>query len=154
MTAGYTIREGTAADVPLLMGHMRAMFADMGVGDEGSRARAAELRGPWTEERIRSGEYRSWLVGHEGRVVAGADAWLKARQPGPTNPQPVVPYVLNVYCDPAHRRRGLARMLMSTIVDWARGEGYLAIELHASDEGRPLYADMGFAATNEMRMTL
>ncbi len=152
--AGYAVREATAADVPRLMVHMQAMFADMGVGDPASRARAAELRAPWTEERMEMGAYRSWLVAYEGRTVAGADVWLKPRQAGPSNPQPVVPYVLNVYCEPAHRRRGLARRLMETIVAWARAEGYLAVELHASDEGRPLYADMGFAATNEMRMTL
>ena len=154
MSDGYAIRDGTAGDVPTLMRHMQAMFADMGVGDGDSRSRAALLRAPWTEERIRSGQYRAWLIEHDGQVVAGADVWLKPRQPGPSNPQPVVPYVLNVYCDPAHRRRGLARMLMETIVAWSRAEGYLAVELHASDEGRPLYAEMGFAATNEMRVPL
>lgn len=154
MSGEYTIRPATAADIPTLMRHMVAMFADMGVGDGQSRARASELRAPWTAERMARGEYRSWVVESEGEVVAGADVWLKPRQPGPSNPQETVPYVLNVYCQPPHRRRGLARRLMETIAAWAKAEGYLAVELHASDEGRPLYADMGFAQTNEMRLSI
>jgi GNAT superfamily N-acetyltransferase len=154
MSGEYVLRAATPADVPVLMHHMVAMFADMGAGTEESRRRAAVIRAPWTAERMARGEYFSWLFEHEGEVVAGADVWLKPRQPGPSNPQETVPYVLNVYCDPVHRRRGLARRLLETMVAWSRERGYLAVELHASDEGRPLYADMGFVATNEMRLAL
>ena len=33
-------------------------------------------------------------------------------------------------------------------------EGLTALYLHASDEGRPLYAELGFRPTNEMRLPL
>ena len=154
MNDSYSVREATVGDIPTLMHHAVAMFRDMGVGDDASRARAAEVRAPWTAERMRAGQYRSWLVEHGGAVVAGADVWLKPRQPGPGSIQETVPYVLNVYCHPQHRRQGLARHLLKTITAWAHNEGYRTVELHASDDGRPLYEDMGFAATNEMRLIL
>jgi GNAT superfamily N-acetyltransferase len=154
MDPRYRVREATVEDVPVLMRHLEAMFADMGVGTAASRARAAAARAPWTVARMEGGEYRSWLIEEAGDVVAGADAWLKPRQPGPANLQEVVPYVLNVYCRPEHRGNGLARRLMETIIDWAVAEGYAMVELHASEAGRPLYEHLGFVATNEMRVTL
>jgi len=33
-------------------------------------------------------------------------------------------------------------------------EGYAVVFLHASDAGRPLYEELGFRATNEMRLRL
>jgi GNAT superfamily N-acetyltransferase len=60
--------------------------------------------------------------------------------------------VLNVYCEPPHRRRGLARALMDAILDWCRERSISRVSLHASDEGRPLYEGLGFTATNEMRL--
>jgi len=45
--------------------------------------------------------------------------------------------ILNVYTDPAYRRRGIARALMETMIDWCRSEGFAHVTLHASDDGRP-----------------
>jgi predicted GNAT family acetyltransferase len=62
--------------------------------------------------------------------------------------------IVNVYTEPDHRRRGLARRLMVTMLDWLRQEGYGTVSLHASDYGRALYESLGFRATNEMRLQL
>jgi GNAT superfamily N-acetyltransferase len=59
--------------------------------------------------------------------------------------------VLNVYTEPAWRRRGVAEALMRQVIRWAESERLDRLVLHASDEGRPLYQRLGFAATNEMR---
>ena len=58
--------------------------------------------------------------------------------------------VLNVYVDPAHRHKGVARRLMDTIIRWAPGVGIVRLVLHASPAGRPLYESLGFFASNEM----
>ncbi|WP_309340642.1 GNAT family N-acetyltransferase [Stenotrophomonas sp.] len=63
-------------------------------------------------------------------------------------------YVLNVYVEPPYRRRGIARRLMA-LADAAfaeRGVDYAV--LHATAQGQPLYADLGWAATSEMARTL
>jgi predicted GNAT family acetyltransferase len=59
--------------------------------------------------------------------------------------------VVNVYTEAAWRRRGIARTLMKTAMEWSVARGYDRMVLHASDAARPLYASLGFAATNEMR---
>ena len=59
-----------------------------------------------------------------------------------------------MYTDPEFRRQGIARRLMQTMIDWCRKEGFVRVDLHASDKGRPLYESLGFEPTNEMRLNL
>ena len=56
--------------------------------------------------------------------------------------------------EPEFRRQGLARRLMVTAIAWCRDQGLRSVSLHASDFGRPLYEDLGFRQTNEMRLSL
>ena len=58
--------------------------------------------------------------------------------------------ILNVYVDRAHRRQGVARRLMDTLISWAPGAGIVRLVLHASPDGRRLYESLGFLASNEM----
>ena len=59
-------------------------------------------------------------------------------------------YVLNVFVEPAYRKRGLARELMRLAqAEFARrGIGYAI--LHTTAKGQPLYQDEGWAGTTEM----
>ena len=59
--------------------------------------------------------------------------------------------IVNVFTEPEWRRRGVAKLLMEQIISWARAERLDRLVLHASDEGRALYEQMGFIQTNEMR---
>ena len=59
--------------------------------------------------------------------------------------------IVNVYTEPAHRHRGLARRLMRIMLDWCAQRGVPQVVLHASDGGRPLYQSLGFVPTSEMR---
>lgn len=52
--------------------------------------------------------------------------------------------VLNVYTQPAYRRRGYARAIMAALLDDARAMGLCAVELKATDDGCPLYRSVGF----------
>ena len=61
---------------------------------------------------------------------------------------------MNVYTEPRYRKRGLARRLMATVMDWCREQGLRTLILHASDEARPLYQSLGFRPTNEMSIKL
>jgi predicted GNAT family acetyltransferase len=61
--------------------------------------------------------------------------------------------VLNVYVEREWRRRGIAGALMRTLLDDLAARGIRRIILHASPEGRRLYERLGFAQTNEMRLT-
>jgi GNAT superfamily N-acetyltransferase len=52
----------------------------------------------------------------------------------------------NVYTEPGHRRRGLARSVMEVILEWCRSNAIDYVTLAASREGRPLYESLEFEA--------
>ena len=61
--------------------------------------------------------------------------------------------VVNVFTQPAWRRRGVAAQLMDAVLAWARETRLDSLVLHASSDGPSLYDRLGFVATNEMRFT-
>src|SRR5262249_24819182 len=66
------------------------------------------------------------------------------RLPSPRNMVPTEGYVMNVYVEPAWRRRGIASALMGAALDHARALGLGRVRLHATDDGRQTYARAGF----------
>lgn len=60
--------------------------------------------------------------------------------------------MLNVYVEPAWRRRGVAAALMRTLLEVLAERRIRRVVLHASEEGRRLYERLGFVQTNEMRL--
>jgi len=85
-------------------------------------------------------------------VVAGAGLWIMDWPPHMWHVEPRRGNILNVYVQPAYRRRGLARALTEAAVAWCRQNGVRMVILHASDAGRPIYAALGFTPTNEMSL--
>ena len=60
-------------------------------------------------------------------------------------------YIMNMYTEPSHRRRGIAYALLKRIVEECRSRGISKITLEATDMGRPLYEKFGFVqAGHEM----
>jgi GNAT superfamily N-acetyltransferase len=151
---GYRIRLATPRDARWLSIARARMVVDMGGGSEAELLAGAIHFEQWAREGMDSGSYLAWIAEVRGQPVACAGVWLKPRQPDPRTGHDLVPYVLNVYCEPAHRRRGLAAILMDRILAWARTYGFQTIELHASDDGRRLYEGLGFRPTSEMRLQL
>ncbi len=149
------IRAATPQDLETILCHRRAMFEEMGSGDAHSLDVTIEESRSYLAAALGDGSYRGWLAQTaEGRVVAGAGVGLIGWPPRPSDPQPRRPTIFNVYTEPEFRRRGLARRLMRVMIAWCRQEGFRVVYLHASEEGRPLYASLGFAPTNEMRLHL
>jgi GNAT superfamily N-acetyltransferase len=60
--------------------------------------------------------------------------------------------IINVFTEPEWRRRGIAKLLMKEIIAWSHEKSLDDLVLHASDDGRALYEQLGFVLTNEMRL--
>ncbi len=151
----YHIRAAMPADLEIMLRHRQRMFEDMGRTDvEGLAAMRASAAG-LLRRRLADGTYLGWLVETaDGRVVAGGGIILLDVLPGPTYPDPRRGWVVNMYTEPEHRRRGLARQLLVTMITWSRARGMPRLFLHASPDGRPLYEQLGFVPTSEMSLTL
>jgi GNAT superfamily N-acetyltransferase len=155
MTATYRIRMATMADIPTIVHHRRAMFSEMGWDDPSQLDAMAEESHLWLARKIPSGEYLTWFaIAPDESIAAGAGMWLIDWPPTTMNVNGPAAMILNVYAEHAHRRRGLAKRLVTTQLDWCRAQGIRVAILHASEAGRALYAALGFQPTNEMRLRL
>ena len=129
------------------------MFRDMGEGTVEELDGMVEVAGPWLARALADGTYRHWLaVDASGRVAGGGGVMLNPWPANPKDPCTHRAIILNVYTEAEFRKRGIAQQVMMTILDWLKGQGFRAVNLHASPEGRPLYEKLGFSATNEMRL--
>src|SRR3954469_20743244 len=146
------IREAAVADLETILEQRRRMCDDMG-WTEPATLEAVVTR---TREPLRrwlaDGTYRGWLVERDGRVVAGGGVVLGAWLPNGSDTSGRRATILNVYTDQDHRRQGLARALMETMLAWCPGEGFEGVLLDASDDGRHLYESLGFRPTTTMRL--
>jgi len=149
------IRDAGIKDIPHILHHRRSMFWDMGNHDEDAHRRMLASAEAFLREAMPRGGYRGWLAETaDGRVVAGAGITIVEWPGSPDDPAPRRGWIQNVYTEPEFRRQGLARRLMDTAMEWCRAEGFASISLHASVFGRPLYEEMGFEQTNELRLRL
>ena len=158
------IRRATVDDAVTIARHRAAMFADMGCATPEIFDRIVADSVVYLREAMPREEYLGWLASpaeDSARVVSGAGVQVRRVLPFPR----MLPdgtadvafgrqaIVLNVYTEPAFRRRGTARQLMLEILAWARTVRLESLVLHAADDGRPLYEQLGFVSTNEMRFT-
>ena len=152
----YTLRQVTVRDAAIIAGHRVSMFRDMGQVPTDTLATAlSEALTAALAALLREGSYVGWFaVDENDRVLAGPGAHVNPQLPridGVLVATAPVPLVVNVYTEPAWRRRGIAQALMITLMKWAAGQGFDRVVLHASDAGRSLYRALGFVTTNEMR---
>ena len=151
----YAARPLTSDDARIVARQRALMFIEMhevpADDAEALEAATAEQIAPL----IVSGEYFGWLMDADGAPVAGVGVFLHRLLPrsGELGLRQEA-YIVNVWTDPAHRRRGLCRALMQEVIAWCRAHQVTRLTLHASAAGRPLYEGLGFAPTNEMRLVL
>jgi GNAT superfamily N-acetyltransferase len=152
------IRPATTADVPALVHHRVSMYRDMGHVTPSEEARLRDASAAYFRAALASGEYFAWLACNlraKDEVVAGAGLIVRAMIPRPGTSGAIETreaQVVNVYTEPAWRRKGIAALVMRELIDYTRAQRINRVSLHASDDGRPLYELLGFAPTNEMRL--
>jgi len=156
MTAEHgdvSIRPARLSEAGIIVGHRRAMLAEIRHPAEALLDAIDAAFRPWLAERMARSEYLGWFaVNVTGAVVGGAGLWLMDWLPHLMHVEPRRGNIVNVYVEPAYRRRGLARALTETAVGWCRENRVNMVILHASEAGRPIYEALGFKATNEMSL--
>jgi GNAT superfamily N-acetyltransferase len=65
-------------------------------------------------------------------------------------------YLKEIDVEPAHGNRGIGRMLIETVVDWAKFHGYDAVFLSTFRDvpwNAPFYSKLGFSIVEESKLT-
>jgi GNAT superfamily N-acetyltransferase len=151
--SGITIREAHPNESAIILHHRRSMFRDMNEGTVEELDRMIDVARPWLERAMEDDSYRHWLaVDASGSVVGGGGVLLSSWPANPKDPCTQRAVILNVYTEPVFRKRGIARLVMLTIMEWLKRKGFRSANLHSSKEGRALYENLGFEATSEMRL--
>lgn len=114
---------------------------------------AEQLRDWWVGD---AGDRRAWLArAADGAAVGMANLQVFHRMPRPSQPPSRWAYVANVWVDPAHRSRGVGRLVMTHVLDWARANGMARVVLAPSEMSVPLYSSLGFRPADDlMRLDL
>ena len=140
------------ADGETLVRHRRRMFEDMGRDDPEMLDSMESAFRDYLEGALPSGEFEAWIAEDEGGA-AGSIGLVEYRlPPGCVNPTGRFAYAVSLYVEPHMRRRGIATLLVGTLVGRARERGIGVVALHASEQGRHLYERLGFQPSPEMRL--
>jgi ribosomal protein S18 acetylase RimI-like enzyme len=149
-----SIRVITPMDAVKVTEHRHRMFVDAGKPDDAKLSAMSEAFLEWLRPRIVSGDYFGWFAEEDQQVVSGLGMMTPDWPPHPLHLEPRRGYILNVYTEPNHRGRGLAKQLTERAMQEARARKLSLTILHATEMGKPLYAKLGFTGTNEMQYHL
>ena len=90
------------------------------------------------------GTFVSWLAMDEDRIVGTSGMSFVEKPPYFGCPSGRIGLLSSMYTDPRYRRMGIAKELLSRVVDEARAYGCGTVQITASDMGVLLYTDFGF----------
>lgn len=151
----FELTYATVDNVEILVKHRLSMFNDM-YPELANEIRASEEKmRQWLLEKLSEGSLVGFIIRNEDGQAAGSGClWIKKEQPNPTHLRLEAPYLLSMFTENRFRKKGVARLIVKTAIAWSREHGYDRINLHATDVGKPLYAEFGFKPTNEMMLKL
>jgi GNAT superfamily N-acetyltransferase len=148
------MRAATPADLELICYHREAMFRDAGQPENVLAQMTIHFR-EWLLPKLIDQSYFGWITEHAGEPIAGLGMIVIDWPPHPFHPASRLRgYILNVFVDPRHRGKGIARALMQRAQDEGRARGITFVTLHATPAGRRLYENMGWKPTTEMSVAI
>lgn len=151
----YQIRLATLDDVDELIGLRIDFLKEVGrlkAGVDGGELGVA-MR-DYFVRKTPAGEFLSWVAENEGAIVATSGVTLFERPPNGANMAGLEAYLSNMYTVPSWRGRGVGTALVTTIVAYLKATSVRRIWLHATEQGRPVYAKAGFVPSEtDMELT-
>lgn len=153
-TLDFKFRPVGPDDLEAICRHRHEMFKVSGRTDAMVAPMTRRFR-EWLRPRLADGRYFGWFVLSGDEIVAGVGMMVIDWPPHPSHPdQSERGYILNMYVEPHHRRMGHGRRLLELCHAEARRRGVTYAVLHATQQGRGLYEQMGWTQTTEMSLTL
>lgn len=92
---------------------------------------------------------QSTVLAFDGEEVVGCASlsyiWIMPTYSHPTGKRA---HLMNVYTKKDHRRMGISKKMVETLINEAKEYGVTEISLDATEKGRPLYEALGFVASS------
>ena len=140
-----TVRDAEPDDAAALVRIREVMLASFldDLGDGGWREEATEV----LREQLAAGAMIGVLAEVDGAVASGALARVWRQLPGPDDDGRRA-WIFSVATEEPFRRLGLARQVVTRLVERLEAAGLPRIDLTASAEGMDLYLSLGFAPSD------
>ncbi len=90
------------------------------------------------------GTFVSWLAMDGDKIIGTSGMSFVEKPPYFGCPSGRIGLLSSMFTDPNYRRMGIAKELLSRVVDEARNYGCGTVQITASDMGVMLYTDFGF----------
>ena len=94
------------------------------------------------------GTFVSWLAMDGDRIVGTSGMSFVEKPPYFGCPNGRIGLLSSMFTDPDYRRMGIAKELLSRVINEARDYGCGTVQITASDMGVLLYTDFGFVKNN------
>lgn len=147
------VRQATVSDIPDLVRLRRVMFESMGFDDPAQLDAADAAAAAYFAKAVPVEEFYGWLAVTSTDVAVGSGGVvIDQHPPGPSNLSGQIGYIMNLVTIPSHRCRGIARRIMQAMLKRLAEQNIRRVTLHATEEGQPLYQELGFVDSNEMRL--
>lgn len=155
MTPAYRIRLATVEDVDELVRLRLDFLKEVGNVEDGADGdELCALMREYLLRKLPTGEFLAWVAEGDGAIVATSGVTLFERPPNGANPAGLEAYLSNMYTLPGWRGRGVGTALVATVVAHLKATPVKRVWLHATEEGRPVYAKAGFVPGEvEMELT-
>lgn len=142
--AEYVLREARVEDIPLLV-NLRLTYLQADRGSLTTEEEAA-LRQVLPDYFVRNlgSMFFAFVVEADGKAVSAAYMAVSEKPANPAFITGKIGTVLNVYTDPAYRRKGYATLALRRLIEKAQALQLSKIELSATGDGRPVYEKLGF----------
>jgi GNAT superfamily N-acetyltransferase len=150
------VRLATAQEDDLIATHFYHMWLDNQVPETAIVPDWQAIVQQFIEQARRELNYQAFVAEVDGRVVGSAGCQRFA------GPYPNIArvdyrcdgYIWGVYVEPAYRKGGIATALTQQTITYLKSIGCTHAVLNASPSGKPVYAGLGFADANLMRLAL
>ena len=96
------------------------------------------------DRHMADGTFVSWLALDEEKIIGTSGMSFVEKPPYYGCPTGRIGLLSNMYTDPEYRRQGIARELLTRVVEEARAYGCGTVQITASDMGAILYTNFGF----------
>ena len=90
------------------------------------------------------GTFVSWLALDNDRIIGTSGMSIVEKPPYFGCPSGKIGLLSSMFTDPSYRRKGIAKTLLSKVIDEAKAQGCGTVQITASDMGVLLYSDYGF----------
>ncbi|NMF67309.1 GNAT family N-acetyltransferase [Brasilonema octagenarum UFV-E1] len=152
------IREATQQEDSLIAKHFYHMSKDIGVADDAINPDWLDIIVQFIEQARQDLFYKAFVAEVEGVIVGSTSCQLytvRGLYPNILKQQfRKTGYIWGVYVEPAYRRQGIAKQLISTTVNYLKEIGCTRVRLDASTMGQPVYESLGFSSGNAMQLDL